>query len=182
MTTLSNEELSLKARALLNEAKKSFTTSFISQMKAAQIIKKIKVCENEYKSHLISLIFLLITANFPLGPWERASLCRCHLICRLHISACWAAPSVPSPRPPLAGACGEAGLLGPPLFWPGRKVRREPWKLESGNIKKNLSHCFIKRQPFTSKHIRNSPLSEAVISNLETLPPQDIQFQFSQQL
>lgn len=136
MTTLSNEELSLKASVLLNEAKKSFTTSFISQMKAAQIIKKIKVCENEYKSHLISLIFLLITANFPLGPWERASLCRCHLICRLHISACWAAPSVPSPRPPLAGACGEAGLLGPPLFWPGRKVRREPWKLESGNIKK----------------------------------------------
>lgn len=154
-------------------------------MKAAQIIKKnkIKVCENEHKSHLISLIFLLITANFPLGPWERASLCRCHLICRLHISACWAVPSVPSPRPPLAGACGEAGLLGPPLFWPGRKVRREPWKLESGTIKKKtLSHFFIKRQPFTSKHIRNSPLSEAVISNLETLPPQDIQFQFSQQL
>lgn len=98
--------------------------------------KKIKVCENEYKSHLISLIFLLITANFPLGPWDRASLCLCHLICRLHISAHWAALSLPSPRPLLAGACGEAGLQGPPLFWLGRKVQRESWKLGSGNIKK----------------------------------------------
>lgn len=112
---------------LLNKAqkRKSFTTSFISQMKAVKIIKKKKeeeeVSENEYKSHLISLIFLLITANFPLGPWERASVCRCHLICRLHISPCWAAPSVPSPRPPLAGACGEVGLLGPPLFRPGEE-------------------------------------------------------------
>lgn len=40
VTTLSNEELSLRASVKLNEAKKSFTTSFISQMKAAQIMKK----------------------------------------------------------------------------------------------------------------------------------------------
>lgn len=40
VTALSNEELSLEASVLLNEAKKSFTTSFISQMKAAQITKK----------------------------------------------------------------------------------------------------------------------------------------------
>ena len=165
MTTLSNEELSLRASVKLNEAKKkkSFTTSFISQMKAAQIMKKkIKLCENEYKSHLISLIFLLITANFPLGPWERASLCRCHLICRLHISARWAAPSVSSPRPPLAGACGEAGLLGPPLFWPGRKVQREPWKLESGNIKKK------ERKKTWATASLSSSLSQANIS--ETAP------------
>lgn len=95
-----------------------------------------EVCENEYKSHLISLIFLLITANFPLGPWERASVCCCHLICRLHISPCWAAPSVPSPRPPLAGACGEVGLLGPPLFRPGEESPERARSLRVGLSKK----------------------------------------------
>lgn len=42
MTTLRNEELSLEARvaAESSKEKKSFTTSFISQMKAAKIIKK----------------------------------------------------------------------------------------------------------------------------------------------
>lgn len=125
VTALSNEELSLEASVLLNEAKKVIY-HFIHLSDEGSPNNKKRDCENEYKSHLISLIFLLITANFPLGPWERASLRRSHLICRLHISACRVAPSVPSPRPSLAGACGEAGLLGPPLFWPGRKVRRKP--------------------------------------------------------
>lgn len=145
-----------QSRCVAEWSKKSFTTSFISQMKAAQIIKR-KVCENEYKSHLISLIFLLITANFPLGPWERASLCRCHLICRLHISACRAAPSVPSPRPPLAGPVGKLGSWARHCSGLGGSPERSP---KSGNIiTKNFSHCFIKRQPFSSKHIRNSLLS-----------------------
>lgn len=126
---------------------------------------------------------LLITANFPLGPGERASLCCCPLICLLHISV---APSVSGSRLVLAGTCWEAGLLGPPLFWPGRKVRREYGKPKSGNIKKEKKKtsatASVKWNPFTSKNIRNRPHSEAVISNLETFPPQDILFQFSQQL
>lgn len=123
-----------------------------------------EVCENEYKSHLISLIFLLITANFPLGPWERASVCRCHLICRLHISPCWAAPSVPSPRPPLAGACGEVGLLGPPLFRPGeesperaRSKRVALSEKEEREKRKTWRHCFIKRQPFHKQTYQKRP-------------------------
>lgn len=31
-----------------------------------------ELSEQEHKEHLIAIIFLLITANFPLGSWERA--------------------------------------------------------------------------------------------------------------
>lgn len=156
-------------------------------MKAAQIIKKKSqwkwVQKPFNRSHLP-----LNNCKFPLGPMgEGLSVPLPPYLSPPYFSMLSGSLST---QPPASShwACGEAGLLGPPLFWPGRKVQREPWKLECGNIKKerkrkkNFSHCFIKWQPFTSKHIRNSPLSEAVISNLETLPPQDILFQFSQQL
>lgn len=83
-----------------------------------------------------------------------------------------------STQPP---ACSQKGLWGSKA--PGSAIvqaweespARAPSKRQGilKKKKKKLSHCFIKRQPLTSKHIRNSSLSEAVISNLETIPPQD---------
>lgn len=63
-TTLSNEELSVKASVLL---KKSFTTTFISHMKAAQTIKKRSLWKWVQKPFNLSHL-PLNNCKFPLGP------------------------------------------------------------------------------------------------------------------
>lgn len=86
-----------------------------------------------------------------------------------------------STQPP---ACSQTGLWGSKA--PGSAIvqaweespERAARKQESGNTKKKKKKkswaiAFNKKQPLTSKHIRNSSLSEEVISNLETIPPQD---------
>lgn len=152
-------------------------------MKAAQIIKKNKIKVWVQKPFNLSHL-PLNNCKFPLGPMgEGLSVPLPPYLSPPYFRV----PSGSlSTQPPASSHQGLWGSWAPGpaivLAWeksPARALKA----VERGNIKiKNLSHCFIKRLPFTSKHIRNRPLSETVISNLETLPPQDILFQFSQQL
>lgn len=54
----------------------------------------------------------------------------------------------------------------------GEKSRESSgnWRVGIYMYKTEKRHCFIKCKLFKSKHIRNSALSEAVISNLEPFP------------
>lgn len=96
-----------------------------------------------------------------------------------------------STQPPASSRRGLWGSWAPGSAivpaWGGKSG--ESSQRESGTIKKGRKKerklrgtASLSSSLFTSKHIRNSPLSQAVISNLETSSPQDTHFQFSQQL
>lgn len=133
--TLCNEGLSLKASVLLNEAKKSFTTSFISQMKAAQIIKKKSLWKWVQKPFNLSHL-PLNNCKFPPGPMGRGL--------SVPLPPYLSPPyfSMPSgslsTQPPASSHPGLWGSWapGPAIVLAWEAVQREPWKPESGNIKK----------------------------------------------
>ena len=157
-------------------------------MKAAQIMKKKNKTLWKWVQKPFNLSHLpLNNCKFPLGPMgEGLSVPLPPYLSPPYFSTLSGSLSI---QPPASSCRGLWGSWAPGpaivLAWeesPERALKAREWEYKKKRKKKNLSHCFIKQQPFTSKHIRNGPLSEAVISNLETLPPQDIQFQFSQQL
>lgn len=109
--------------------------------------------------------------KFSLGSWEWASfLCLC-LISPLHISQPARLPSLGCPRPSLREACGSRQLPGPHCSRLGRKLREGI----EGKSKGNGIIAASLMGTFQQKTYQSEVFSEAVISNLEPFPPQEMQ-------
>lgn len=140
--------------------RKSFPTSFISEMK---LLNK-RAVQNTRAFNLSHLLHN--NCKFSLGSWEWASfLCLC-LISPLHISQPAQLLSLGCPRPALCKACGSHQLLGPHCSRLGRKLREGIEGKSKGNgiIAASLIGAF-QQQTYQSE-----VFSEAVISNLEPSP------------
>ena len=165
MTTLSNEELSLRASVKLNEAKKkkSFTTSFISQMKAAQIMKKKNKTLWKWVQKPFNLSHLpLNNCKFPLGPMgEGLSVPLPPYLSPPYFSTLSGSLSI---QPPASSRRGLWGSWAPGpaivLAWeesPERALKAREWEYKKKERKKTWATASL-----------SSSLSQANIS--ETAP------------
>lgn len=140
--------------------RKSFPTSFISEMKP---LNK-RAAQNTRAFNLSHLLHN--NCKFSLGSWEWASfLCLC-LISPLHISQPARLPSLGCPRPSLQEACGSRQLPGPHCSRLGRKLREGI----EGKSKGNGIIAASLMGTFQQKTYQSEVFSEAVISNLEPSP------------